>query len=48
MSDNGGGGVGCLSIILIGLILLGVAGLGPCAESCKGCGPQIQRTTKGE
>lgn len=35
---GGGGSVGLLGA----LVLLGVIGLGPCADDCSGCGPTLK------
>lgn len=38
MSDSSGGGMGILGWVIVGLILLGVCGIGPCASTCRDCG----------
>lgn len=44
MSDSSGGGIGFLGVLLVGLILLGILGYGPCADSCRNCGPRPTQT----
>ena len=39
-------GMGFWIWLFLGLVLLGICGIGPCADGCRGCGPRLSTIQK--